>query len=145
MLLLALRRATGHKINSRRLDKMKIRILNKKTDMEEINEWLPYALETKELPGHTFCAVVDGDIVAIAGLRLMEGEVCFIDSMATNQAVKGEIRNEALDKLTVEILTMAKNLGFKKIFATTKEACIVNRAEKHGFVLSDQKVIMKEL
>lgn len=126
-------------------DKMQIRFINKKTDIDEINEWLPFKIEAKELPGHTFCAVVKDEIIAIAGFRLMEGELCFIDSMATNQEVPGEQRNEALDKLTVEILSMAKKLGFKKIFATTVEDCIIKRAEKHGFKLSNQKVIVREL
>lgn len=124
---------------------MKVRFLNKKTETEEINEWLPFKIEPKDLPGHTFCAEVDGDIIAIAGLRLMEGEVCFIDSMATNQAIKGELRNEALDLLTQEILKTAKTLGFKKIFATTSYDCIIKRAEKHGFKIVEHKVISKEI
>lgn len=124
---------------------MEVRLLNKKTDMEEINEWLPYRIEAKELPGHTFCAVYDENIVAIAGLRLMEGEICFIDSMATNQKVLGQIRNKALDELTEKILLMAKTLGFTKIFATTKEQCIVDRASKHGFKLSEEKIILRSI
>ena len=113
--------------------------------MEEINEWLPMVVKAKDLPGHTFCAVVDDKIIAIAGFRLMEGEICFIDSMATDQSIKGEIRHEALDTLTKEILSMAKNLGFKKIFATTAHDCIVKRAERHGFQVVEQKVIAREL
>lgn len=124
---------------------MRIRFLNKKHETELVNEWLPFRVQAKELPGHTFCAEVDGEIIAIAGFRLMEGEMCFIDSMATNQAIKGEIRNEALDLLTKEILKTAKDLGFKKIFATTTYDCIVKRAEKHGFHVVDQKIIAKEL
>lgn len=124
---------------------MQIRFLNKKTDIEEINEWLPFKIDAKELAGHTFCAVYKDDIIAIGGFRLMEGEVCFIDSMATDQSIAGEIRHEALDKITTEILCMAKKLGFKKIFATTVEDCIIKRAERHGFKLSNQKVIVRDL
>lgn len=124
---------------------MQIRFINKKTDVAKINKWLPFKVEAKELPGHTFCAIVKGEIIAIAGFRLMEGDLCFIDSMATNQEVPGELRNEALDKLTIEILCMAKKLGFKKIFATTKEDCIIKRAERHGFFVSNQRVIAREL
>lgn len=124
---------------------MQIRFINKKTDIEEINKWLPFKIEAKELPGHTFCAIHKDDIIAIGGFRLMEGDVCFIDSMATDQSVQGEIRHEALDKITREILCMAKKLGFKKIFATTKEDCIVERAKRHGFELSNQQVIVRDL
>jgi len=124
---------------------MEIRLLNKKTEVELVNEWLPFKITAKDLPGHTFCAIVNGDIIAIAGFRLMEGEICFIDSMATDQKVEGQVRNSALDKLTVTMLKMAKDLGFKKVFATTKEDCIVKRAKKHGFCVVEQTVIAKEL
>lgn len=124
---------------------MQIRFINKKHDMDQINEWLPFHVDAKDLPGHTFCAIVKDKIIAIAGFRLMEGELCFIDSMATDQSVEGAIRNEALDVLTKEILSMAKKLGFKKIFATTAYDCIVKRAEKHGFQVVEQKIIAREL
>jgi N-acetylglutamate synthase-like GNAT family acetyltransferase len=124
---------------------MVVRFLNKKTEIEEINGWLPKKIHAKELPGHTFCAVVDDKIVAIAGLRLMEGEICFIDSMATDQSVKGSIRHQALDEITKALLGIAKDLGFKKVFATTKEECIVNRAKNHGFKVINQTVIGREL
>lgn len=124
---------------------MQIRFINKKKDIEKINQWLPFKVEASELPGHTFCAIVKDEIIAIAGFRLMEGEICFIDSMATDQSVDGMLRNEALDKLTKTMLKMAKDLGFKKIFATTKEECIVKRAEKHGFRVLNQTVIGREL
>lgn len=124
---------------------MVIRFLNKKTEIEKVNKWLPKRVSAKELPGHIFCAVVDDKIIAMAGLRLMEGEVCFIDSMATDQSVEGAKRHEALEELTKGLLDMAKNLGFKKVFATTKEDCIVERAKRHGFKLSDQKVIVRDL
>jgi N-acetylglutamate synthase-like GNAT family acetyltransferase len=122
-----------------------VRFLNKKTDLDQVNEWLRPKVSAKELPGHTFCFDMDGDIIAIAGFRLMEGEICFIDSMATNQKWPGEIRNIALDELTIKILDTAKSLGFKKIFATTKEDCIVRRAEKHGFRILNQIVIGREI
>jgi hypothetical protein len=36
-------------------------------------------------------------------------------------------------------------LGFKKIFATTKEESIIQRAERHGFSVPKEKVILKEI
>jgi N-acetylglutamate synthase-like GNAT family acetyltransferase len=124
---------------------MTIRLLNKKTELETVNGWLPYVVTHDQLPGHTFCAVVKGKLVAMAALRLMEGDVCFIDSMATDPKVEGKIRHEALDKLTDTILELGKNLGFKRIFATTKEECIVERAKRHGFKLSNEQVIVRDL
>lgn len=113
--------------------------------MEAVNKFMPFPVTASELPGHTFCAVIKDEIVAIAGLRLMEGDICFIDSMASNQTFESTIRHEALDCLTNQLIDIAKSLGFKKIFATTKEDCIINRAERHGFTVSKQKVIVKEI
>ena len=128
-----------------RQDNMNVRILNKKTEMEQVNKFMPFEVRSCDLPGHTYCAVYKDDIVAIAGLRLMEGEVCFIDSMASNQNFESTVRHEALDLLTKTILDLAKNLGFKKVFATTREECIIERAKRHGFVVSKEKIIVREI
>ena len=124
---------------------MNIRLLNKKTEMEKVNKFVPFEVKASDLPGHTFCALYKDEIVAIAGLRLMEGEICYIDSMASNQSFESTVRHEALDMLTKTILDLAKTLGFKKIFAHTRETCIVERAERHGFNLVKQKIISREL
>jgi len=124
---------------------MNIRLLNKKTELELVNKFMPFEVKPSDLPGHTFAALYKDEIVAIAGLRLMEGEVCYIDSMASNQNFESTVRHEALDLLTKTILDLARNLGFKKIFAHTREDCIVKRAERHGFNLVKQKVITREI
>lgn len=124
---------------------MDIRLIDKKRDLEELALWLPFKVEAKDLPGHTYCARLDGKIIAIAGLRLVEGEMCFLDSMATDQTAPGPVRNDALDRLVVTIFEKARELGFKYIKACTKEDCILARSERHGFRQSDQKIIVKEL
>jgi len=124
---------------------MNVRLLNKKTELGLINKFMPYEVKASDLPGHTFAAVYKDDIVAIAGLRLMEGDVCFIDSMASNQSFESTVRHEALDLLTNTILDLAASLGFKKIFATTREECIIKRAERHGFSVSKEKIILRTL
>lgn len=124
---------------------MDIKILDRKKDLPDINAWLPFAVTEESLPGHTFGVLYDGKIIAIAGLRLVEGQLCFLDSMATDQAAPAEIRNQALDELTTVICKTAKQLGFKYITATTKEPRIMSRAEKHGFTVTKQILLAKEL
>ena len=124
---------------------MIIRLLNKKTEIEKVNKWLPFSVEAKDLPGHTFAAEDDNKIIAIGALRLMEGDICYIDSFATNQKVESKLRHEALEKLLTTLFDLAKNLGFKRVFATTIEDCIVSRAERHGCRLTNQRVLTKEL
>jgi len=124
---------------------MVIRLLNKKTELADVNKWLPFEVSFKDLPGHTFAVEHKNEIIAIGGLRLMEGDVCFIDSFATKQEVEGKLRNEALEGLLSTLFDLAKTLGFKRVFATTVEDCIVSRAEKHGCKLTNQRVLTKEL
>jgi N-acetylglutamate synthase-like GNAT family acetyltransferase len=124
---------------------IEVRLLDKKKELDEVNKFLPAQVSSDELPGHTFCAVNDGEIVAIAGLRLAEGPMCLIDSMATNQKCEGFERYAAINALTKTILEKAKELGFKVIIATTKEETIEKIAIKHGFGHTDQIVIAKEL
>jgi N-acetylglutamate synthase-like GNAT family acetyltransferase len=124
---------------------MIIRFLNKKTELAEINGWLPFEVKFKDLPGHTFAVEHKNEIIAIGALRLMEGDVCFIDSFATKQEVQGKLRHQALEGLLTTLFELAKTLGFKRVFATTVEDCIVTRAEKHGCTLTNQRVLTKEL
>lgn len=124
---------------------MDIKLLDRKKDLPDINAWLPFLVTAEELPGHTFCALYNGKIMAMAGLRLVEGQMCFLDSMATDQAAPPEIRNQALDELTVAICNKAKELGFKFIKACTKEQRILDRADRHGFKTVNQTLIVKEL
>ena len=56
-----------------------------------------------------------------------------------------DLNNKLKPKVKDVLLEIAKNLGFKRIFATTKEDCIIKRAERHGFRLSKEKVILKEI
>lgn len=122
---------------------MEIRLISIK-DLPAIRDWLPEKLWNDSLPGHTFGAFYEGNIVAFASLRLMEGEMCFLDSMASDQRVAGAIRHEALDLIVEKIFDTAKELGFKRIFATTEDTTIVVRAFKHGFKLSQHAVITRE-
>lgn len=124
---------------------MDIKILNKKTDMEEINMWSHRPLTEHDFPGHTFCALYDGKIAAVAGLRMVEGKMCLLDSMASNQSVPGAIRDEALDELTETICLKAVELGFTTILASTKEKCILDRALRLGFKVVGQILMVKEL
>jgi hypothetical protein len=90
---------------------MNIRLLNKKTEMEAVNKFMPFTISATELPGHTFCVVYKDEIVAIAALRLMEGDLCFIDSMASNKNFESTIRHEALDMLTETIIIFGQRFG----------------------------------
>jgi len=123
---------------------MDIKLIDKKQDLADINGWMPFPVTADQLPGHTFCALYSGKIIAIAGLRLMEGTMCFLDSMASDQSAPGEVRNKALDKLTETIFEKAKELGFKSVLAHTKEPCILERAFRHGFEPNAQMIIVKE-
>ena len=124
---------------------MEIRLLNKSKDLEAVNKFLLEPVSAEELPGHTFCAISDGEMVAIAGLRLAEGPLCMIDSMGTNQKCETFVRYAAIKQLTKAILDKARDLGYKVIIATTKHETIEKIALQTGFGYTDQIVMAKEL
>ena len=122
---------------------MELALLDKK---KELPQWLPEWVNKEDLPGHTFVALENGNAIAIAALRLCEGTICLLDSMATDPMAPRKARHIALDLLVDRIKAKAMELGYKYILATTRESSILDRANTHGFnVLSEFNVIVKEL
>jgi hypothetical protein len=121
---------------------MEIKLLGKKTAPPC---WVPSYVTKEELPGHTFIAVNDSKVVAIAGLRLCEGPVCMLDSLATDQSQESHIRSKAIDFLVDTIKAKAVELGFKTIICFSQEPSIINRSFAHGFKLTHQAMLVKEL
>jgi hypothetical protein len=124
---------------------MNIRLLNKKTELDKIREWIPFTVFENDFPGHTFC-VVDGDeIISVGSIRLMEGDICYMDSIATNPSFSREKRNEALNILSKKLFECAKSLGFKRMFGSTRDESLKKRAEELGFREAKQTLYIREL
>jgi len=71
--------------------------------------------------------------LAIGFLRSMEEDFAFLDSYMTNPEAPALLRDAALDLLTLTLISEAKDLGWKHLFAYTRELNIMNRLVKFGF------------
>ena len=47
-----------------------IEIIRAKKALEEVKKWTPVEATPQDVPGHTYAASLEGEIVAIAALRL---------------------------------------------------------------------------
>lgn len=116
-----------------------------------ISKWLKYRSIYKsslvsELPALGYIAYEDELPVAAGFLRLCEGGFGMIDSLITDPTAPGELRNEALDKITHCILQYAKSNNINNIIAFSRDNNTLTRSLKHGFsLIDDYKVISIKL
>lgn len=112
-----------------------------------ITKWLKYRQMYKsslisELPEIGYIAYEDELPLAAGFLRRCEGGFGMIDSLITDPTAPSELRNEALDKITICILQYAKTNNINNIVAFSRDDNTLKRSLKHGFVLvDDYKVI----
>jgi hypothetical protein len=121
---------------------MEIVLLDKKSPLPS---WLPSYVKVADLPGHTYVVMLNGEGVAMAALRLCEGTICMLDSMASHNKFSSEIRHKALDLLVDTIKAKAVSLGFNTLLAYTKEPTVLTRSFRHGFTQLSEILIVKEL
>jgi len=131
--------------NSKRLDNMVVRKVDIEKDFSKIEKFLAHFKKKENLPENLFCAEIDREIVAIAGLRKVEGGFGLFDSFSTDSKFSSQERNEALVKLLHQLHIVADELKMKAIFAFTKERSILTRASHIGFNVLPHTVISKEL
>jgi len=124
---------------------MEVELLSRPKVLLELRKWVKFPVEEDELPGHTYGALENGELVAIAGLRLCEGPVCILDSMATNPECPSELRHQAIEALVDRILTEAKAFKYRGIRCETKDASIVQRAVARGFTVLPEISMVRAL
>lgn len=91
-------------------------------------------VKVEALPKLGYGVISDNQLIAAGFIRLMEGgEFGMLDGYITNPKFSPKQRNQALDLLTQKMINVAKDNQLKKIFAFTKEGCILTRAKNHGF------------
>lgn len=85
-------------------------------------------------PAIGFVAINRGTPVGACFLRRVEPDIGMIDGLITNPFVAPEIRNEANDALTREIVELCKtkNLGIVKLIAWSNDEHTLVRASKYA-------------
>ena len=103
-------------------------------DYEQVKSWF---LARKMVPPPEDLLPKNGvimDGIAAGFLYLTDSSVAIIDGYISNKdSVKHE-RDQAIDKLTLELISIAKAKGFKIIKADTMIKSVGNRAALHGFI-----------
>lgn len=71
--------------------------------------------------------------VAAIFLYCTNSKLCFIESLISNREISKEVRDEAKDMLTSQILEYAKQCGYKYIASYSSNPKVVELSVKHGF------------
>lgn len=127
------------------MNSMEINLVKPAQVFDELKKWLAFPVAIDELPAHTYAALLNGELVAIAGLRLCEGPICLLDSLATNPTMSSSVRHEAIDLLVERIHDRAKELGFRAIVCHSKESSIISRAIRLGYAVVPEISLVRGL
>lgn len=110
-----------------------------------MNKWLKARgiapLAWDDLPKH---GLIEDD-VACGFLCTTDCDTCFLEGFITNAAADAEERNQAINKMVKQLLSLAVAFGYKKIIAVTKDMNLLNRAIHLGFKPSDVFFLAKEI
>lgn len=110
-----------------------------------MNSWLEARGQTPildaDLPKLGFMVFYEANPVACGFLRLCEGAVGIMDSYATNPQMAADIRDEALNLLTLHIMKLAPEMKLSKLIMYTADVNTAARGMKHGFKLSNQVLL----
>jgi hypothetical protein len=114
-----------------------------------LKEWLERHGHTDvlldELPalGYAVCSEA-GTPLAIGFVRLAEGNLAILDSIAANPDLKPKEVSEAIDQLFEKLLQVCDDLRIKYVVgATVKNSLVRRTTKKHGFILTDFKLLVK--
>lgn len=90
--------------------------------------------------------VFEEDVVIGAGfLRQCEGGYGLFDSYITNPTIGPKLRDQALEMITKNLVITAKNMGITHLIGFSVDANTITRSQRHGFILTDYKVITQVL
>jgi N-acetylglutamate synthase-like GNAT family acetyltransferase len=119
------------------------------SDLPILNDWLRArgAMEVDEagVPAIGFICFEGGVAVCAAFLRRCEGNMGFIEGMASNPEVPGIIRHYALDALTERICREAVAREMTTLLAWSVDTSTLVRSARHGFKQLQQTLISKDL
>lgn len=104
-----------------------------KADYDMISKWC-IARDMKIPPAWSFPETgLIVDDVACGFLVISNNHCGWLDFYMSNPRSSKEIRNHSLDKITSNLIDLAKGMAIKMIFCNTQNPSIIDRALKHGF------------
>jgi len=99
-----------------------------------------------ELPALGYVVCTDTGVpLAMGFLRLAEGNMAIIDSIASNPDKKPREISDAIDMLFEKLLQVASDLRIKYVVgATVKNSLVRRTTKKHGFHLTGFKLLVRK-
>ena len=99
-----------------------------------------------ELPALGYAVCSDTGVpLAMGFLRLAEGNMAIIDSIASNPNKKPREISDAIDMLFEKLIQTATDLRIKYVVgATVKNSLVRRTVKKHGFILTDFKLLVRK-
>lgn len=111
-----------------------------------ITQWLlARDMEMKGVPETGFMTFHEGMPVAAGFIRRIEGNYGQIDSVITDPEKSPEVRDEALDVLTTQLIIAAKDMKLKGLTAYITDNNTLLRSNRHGFMEVPHKITMLDL
>lgn len=96
-----------------------------------------------ELPAHGIAVYEEDHFIAAGFIRQCEGGYGMFDSYISNPKMPAPLRNQALELVMRRLLKQAKELKLKKIFGFSTDNNTITRSQRHGFALSEHKVLVR--
>lgn len=97
--------------------------------------------ELKDLPKVGFLVFEEDRFIGAGFLRKCEGNVGIFDSYITDPAIPAKLRNQALEMITKNLIDAAKSNGINRLIAFSMDENTIIRSQRHGFALTDHKVL----
>ena len=98
-----------------------------------------------DFPINGYCVLHDDTIVCCGFLRLIEGGYALLDGYATDPDAPAELRNKSLNLLTKYLVTRAKQIGIRGLFATSIDNNTIKRALEHKFSVLPYAVLVLDI
>lgn len=112
-------------------------------DMIEINEWMNLRNIESRITPSTLGIIEPG--IAAAFLYITDSNLALIDHMVSNPNSDPKARDQALDAIVSELVTIAQNLGFDIVYGITNNEAVIDRGIGHGFIRLDSSIMRKEI
>lgn len=100
----------------------------------------------RNLPKIGYVALMGKNAIAAGFLRRIEGDIMAqIDSLVSNPYFGSIVRHKGISMVIDRLITDAKDLKIKGIYALTIDKSIINRAVDTGFHAIDHSVVVLPL
>lgn len=97
----------------------------------------------EELPEVGFVVYEEDHFIAAGFLRKCEGGYGMMDSYITDPKMPAPWRNQALEMITKRLVKKSKALKMKHVIGFCVDVNTILRSLRHGFVLTEHKVIVR--